>query len=563
MSRYNMNVLADAKEEYTRQLVSVLSPEIYVGIKSIYDAAQNHCNKIKDKSILKKFQLLLSSVPQWNQNKVEEEFKRIVKKTDCDFIEDLITAVFVSHTKVLSSIKLKKNNKTIPVNVPVGAFFIHKCYIECARNFWRKSWLLDNTAGSIDIQRNMADSEKLIQESIKETIRKLLPVRYILKEYIDQDFTDDEIADNIEESLSETTKSNLRKLVRNEIQTLSKSSFDDNYSTLEIPDEMPNEIPDKIESPKLKDSLFKTHEKEAQTIDTITEVDSENRNLEASRVDSSETKPLESAVVDTSETKPLESAVVDTSETKPLETNLDVPQIESVINNEGDSHENNSNTIEQLGGDNKIITLDKSESLAQEIIESGNNINEKMVSKEVIESNTEEKVDENIKIINSDDTTPENTHIDNKANEIIIEKLQNVEEDDNTKALNSVVESVISNQEENESNLEDGTVDDKIDNSENTNVKETINLDNKSIDKTDVETPKVYDNLNDYNILDDDAKELKDKVAQEDIEHLETLSNKKAIIELKKNIESSHKDENKEDEDGDEFSFFNDAVRFQ
>ena len=64
MSRYNMNVLADAKEEYTRQLVSVLSPEIYVGIKSIYDAAQNHCNKIKDKNVLKKFQVLLSSVPQ-------------------------------------------------------------------------------------------------------------------------------------------------------------------------------------------------------------------------------------------------------------------------------------------------------------------------------------------------------------------------------------------------------------------------------------------------------------------------------------------------------------------
>ena len=55
MSRYNMNVLADAKEEYTRQLVSVLSPEIYVGIKSIYDAAQNHCNKINDKNVLKNF----------------------------------------------------------------------------------------------------------------------------------------------------------------------------------------------------------------------------------------------------------------------------------------------------------------------------------------------------------------------------------------------------------------------------------------------------------------------------------------------------------------------------
>ena len=111
MSRYNMNVLADAKKEYTQQLVGVLTPEIYIGIKSIYDAAFSHCKKVKDKNILKKFQILLSSVPQWNQSKVNDEYSRIVKKSDCDFIEDLITAVFVSHTKVLSSIQIKKNNK--------------------------------------------------------------------------------------------------------------------------------------------------------------------------------------------------------------------------------------------------------------------------------------------------------------------------------------------------------------------------------------------------------------------------------------------------------------------
>ena len=226
MSRYNMNVLADAKEEYTRQLISVLTPEMYIGIKSIYDAALNHCDKVNDKNVLQKFQILLSSVPQWNQSKVDDEFKRIVKKTDCDFIEDLITAVFVSHTKVLSSIQIKKNNKTIPVNVPLGAHFTHKCYIQCARNFWRKAWLLDSKASSIDVQRNIIHSETLINESIKETIRKLLPVRHILKEYLNHDFTDDDIIDNIEDALTKSSKYNLRKLVRNEIQTLSKLLLD-------------------------------------------------------------------------------------------------------------------------------------------------------------------------------------------------------------------------------------------------------------------------------------------------------------------------------------------------
>ena len=75
-----------------------------------------------------------------------------------------------------------------------------------------------------------------------------------------------------------------------------------------------------------------------------------------------------------------------------------------------------------------------------------------------------------------------------------------------------------------------------------------------------MEKPKIYDNLNDYTTLDNDAKVLKDKVEQEDIDHLETLSNKTAIRELKESIEESHKSEEKVVDD---FSFFEDAVRFR
>ena len=149
MSRYNMNVLADAKEEYTRQLISVISPEIYVGIKSIYDAAQSHCSKIKDKNVLKKFQVLLSSVPQWNQSKVEAEFERIVKKTDCDFIEDLITAVFVSHTRILTSINFNKNKNKINLKIPKVDHFMHLCYIEVARNVWKNPYLFDDNVTNL------------------------------------------------------------------------------------------------------------------------------------------------------------------------------------------------------------------------------------------------------------------------------------------------------------------------------------------------------------------------------------------------------------------------------
>ena len=582
-----MNVLADAKEEYTRQLISVISPEIYVGIKSIYDAAQSHCSKIKDKNVLKKFQVLLSSVPQWNQSKVEAEFERIVKKTDCDFIEDLITAVFVSHTKVLSSIKLKKNNKTIPVNVPVGAYFIHKCYIECARNFWRKAWLLDNTARSIDIQRNVSDSERLIQESIKETIRKLLPVRYILKEYIDQDYTDDEINDNIEESLSKTARNNLRKLVRNELQTLSKSSFDDNYSTLEIPND-DNELPNISDNSKLSN----TQEKEAQTMEDILEpISSKSNNKE-----------------DLSDTEHNKDVEINSNHPGP-EENFDSVKNTLEVQDGGKIIERN---IEDTTEDNTEDIIEKSQEKSSDIDNVQNNKEEAKLEEENLEEENLEE-DKNIKVIESKNETLAKNNKNTQDNMIIIEKVSQVNEE--KKSMTNEAKSVYVN--ETESNTEEGTVDDKtselqkeiinLDNTnknysdsliesdpdprnrdiiENPNVMdsetviepETVGTPESSVEPKSIvepealeeqidvvktsesEKPKIYDNLNDYTTLDNDAKVLKDKVEQEDIDHLETLSNKTAIRELKESIEESHKSEEKVVDD---FSFFEDAVRFQ
>jgi hypothetical protein len=224
MDKFNIAVLVDAKQEYTHQLVQLLYPQIYIGIKSIYDVAREYCEQSKDNNILKKFQQLLSNVPKWNTDRIDAEFKRIQKNTECDWIEDLITAVFVSHTKVLTAIQLKNNNKkTIQLNVPQGPFFIHKCYTEVARSFWKRPYLFNHLLSPIDLQRNLADSEVLIKDAIHETVRKMLPVRHILKEYLGSDYNDDEIDDDITSQLSMSTKNNLRKLVQQEIeQTLSK-----------------------------------------------------------------------------------------------------------------------------------------------------------------------------------------------------------------------------------------------------------------------------------------------------------------------------------------------------
>ena len=234
MTSYH-HILVDAKTEYTKQLVDMLYPRIYEGIKSIYDRSISNADKRGSTQYLKEFQTFLSDIPKWTKEVINGEYKRIILKSECDWLDELITAVFVSHTKVLTSIKRTKENRTLELNVPNSEHFIHKCYIETARQFWKRPDLMYHNISQIEIHRNAHKSEKLISEIIKNTIRKLLPVKNILKEYLGDDYEDD-IDDDISLQMSIYEKKNLEKLVKKEMEhSIEKNeNVDDNYSNYKI-----------------------------------------------------------------------------------------------------------------------------------------------------------------------------------------------------------------------------------------------------------------------------------------------------------------------------------------
>ena len=183
MDGISVPMLVDAKTEYTKQLTSILRPFLYDGIKSIYEDCKTYCNDNQTNNILLVFQETLSKIPKWNQEIIDTEVNRIITDSGCDWLDDLITAVFVSHTKILTSIQVGKRKKKINLQVPKMDVFIHKCYIECAREFWKNPYLFKDNIDQCDYQRNMRDCEGIISNCVCETIRKLLPVKYILKEY--------------------------------------------------------------------------------------------------------------------------------------------------------------------------------------------------------------------------------------------------------------------------------------------------------------------------------------------------------------------------------------------
>jgi hypothetical protein len=231
MEEGNLAILVDAKTEYTKQLVNILKNSLYIGIKEIYVDSKENCLE-NENDILSVFQVNLSEIPKWNQDIINTKTDSVIKDSGCDWIEDLITAVFVSHTRILTSINFSKNKKKINLKIPKVDHFIHQCYVDVARYFWKNPYLYDDDITSYEYQRNRREAEHIIENSIGETIRKQLPVKHILKEYLGNEYNEEESGDgeDITKNLPEKYQENLRKMVKAEIiqcsQEQDKGSID-------------------------------------------------------------------------------------------------------------------------------------------------------------------------------------------------------------------------------------------------------------------------------------------------------------------------------------------------
>jgi len=174
------NSIVEAKKQYTQQLIDILTPFIYQGLKSILQTCKT------DSKVLRTFQEKLCSVPKWNQDIIDREYNRIIIEHDNDFLEKLIEAVFISNVKVLSTIRVGRN-KPINIKVPEAKTFLHKCYVECARYIYQDPYLMDDRETHLsfaEIQRNIKRSQIAINTCIDKTIRDLIPIQSILENYL-------------------------------------------------------------------------------------------------------------------------------------------------------------------------------------------------------------------------------------------------------------------------------------------------------------------------------------------------------------------------------------------
>jgi hypothetical protein len=209
MDDFNVSSLHESKNEWGSRLLTILTPFIIEGFKSIFDESYKLCksNNVEEKYLMT-FQNFITRIPKWNPNVIEDEKKRIIEKSHCDYLEELVTCVHIIQLKLLTAMRVGQKQKKIDINIPKLEDFIHKCYINVARVAYKNVYLFEINIPPLQIQKNNREFEIIIQECILNTIRESIPIENILKAYLDETVEEDVVEEIKEQIIQESLPKN-------------------------------------------------------------------------------------------------------------------------------------------------------------------------------------------------------------------------------------------------------------------------------------------------------------------------------------------------------------------
>jgi hypothetical protein len=188
----NLNVLVEAKKEYLGQLCLIMCPAM---IEVFHDMYNEAVALSKGRKVLVMYQKLLKEVPNWSNAMSKQHTDNISDR--CAWFNDLLAAVFVACTKILSAVRLKSDNKKISLKLPTNEVFIQTCYNNVAKDIYKDPYVFH------DEQSEYIRDEKLTSRicmCIESTVKELIPVQQILQTYMSQESRDIDLDGEINDS---------------------------------------------------------------------------------------------------------------------------------------------------------------------------------------------------------------------------------------------------------------------------------------------------------------------------------------------------------------------------
>jgi hypothetical protein len=211
MDDFNVSSLHESKNEWGARLLTILTPLIIEGFKSIFDESVSLCKANGEmEKYLMTFQNLITRIPKWNASIIETERKRIIEKSCCNYLEELVTCVHIIQLKILTAMRVGQKQKKIDINIPKLDDFIHKAYINVARKIYKNVYLFEISAVPLQVQKHNRELEIIVQECILNAVRESIPIEGILRAYMDETVEEDVVEEIKEQVVEKSVPSNAR-----------------------------------------------------------------------------------------------------------------------------------------------------------------------------------------------------------------------------------------------------------------------------------------------------------------------------------------------------------------
>lgn len=187
MDDNHVPTLHNSQHEWAIRLTRIVQPLIYEGIQGMFQEAVTICKQSEeDEKYLMTFQNLLSRIPKWNEEIVKKETARIVEKSGCSYLEDLLTCVHIAQLKILSSIRTGKAQKKVEIDIPKLSSFVHKVYIAVSRELYASVYLFETGIPPLVFQKNRSSVNEIILNAMLNVIRESIPIEKLLRAYLDE-----------------------------------------------------------------------------------------------------------------------------------------------------------------------------------------------------------------------------------------------------------------------------------------------------------------------------------------------------------------------------------------
>ena len=184
-----MEALIETRNEYVEHIQDILGIAISKRINKMWEESENN---------IKKFQSELTQIKKWNNNIINEEYKKIVKYTKCKYLYNLIKIIIINTIKI-KIYEYRDQFDNIKIKIPAAEDYIHKCYMNIASFSWKNAYLFVNKGiKDVEHQNNLNIIEENIKIIIKKTFRDFIPYYEIL------DQIDESLTDNVSQFKDET-----------------------------------------------------------------------------------------------------------------------------------------------------------------------------------------------------------------------------------------------------------------------------------------------------------------------------------------------------------------------